>query len=297
MEEKHTDLELDDLLSDLHRLIDQKTPAEDKPETYADDDFDLSGLFDDETFDGLEPVEGEFDLSGILEPAAAAETGHASESEPEPEPTPEPEPELPVSWTEKQKVPRHVAKLQKNQEQAYADWLYEQEKIQDPMTVRWTEKQKVPRHVAKLQKNQEQAYADWLYEQEHRAPELPPEFETEELPRKKRRRKGTEPEPELEIQPEPEMEFQPEPKKKSHGFRNFLIFLLVLSLALLTSVVFLLPKQPMEEEAAGTRRDGVSTILLIGTDAGGARTDSLMLLTGIGRENSCRWSVSHGIRW
>ena len=44
-------------------------------------------------------------------------------------------------------------------------------------------------------------------------------------------------------------------------------------------MLFLLPKQPVADGGLGTRQDGVSTILLIGTDASGARTDTLMLLT------------------
>ena len=239
MEHEHFDPELDDLLSDIRRLIDEDAAAEEP----AADEFDLAGLLDEEIFQEPAP-----------QPA-------------EPEPVPEP-----VRWTEKQKAPKHVAKLQKNQEQAYADWLYAQEQppAQDPMAVRWTEKQKVPRHVAKLQKNQEQAYADWLYEQEHRAPEPVPEF-PEEPERPKKKKRG---------QAEPAHEpAEPPKKKKRRGFRNFLIFLVGLALLAAVAAVFLLPRQPKAAAGLGERKDGISTILLIGTDAGGARTDTLMLLT------------------
>jgi len=112
----------------------------------------------------------------------------------------------------------------------------------------WTQQQRLPRHVAKLQNNQAQAYADWLYEQGRSDP--PP------IP-----------------QPEP-----PKPKKR-HGFRNFLLILLALILLAAAAAVMLLPKQPVAAEGPGPRREGVSTILLVGTDEGGMRTDTLMLLT------------------
>lgn len=116
----------------------------------------------------------------------------------------------------------------------------------------WTETQKLPKHVAKLQQNQEQAYAEWLYAQGQN--EAGPMAE------------------------EPEEESE-KPKKKGHGFRNFVIVLLVLALAALAVAVFVLPDQPVAESGLGSRRDGVSTILLAGTDQDGLRTDTLMLLT------------------
>lgn len=139
--------------------------------------------------------------------------------------------------------------------------------------VRWTDRQRVPKHVAKLQQNQEQAYADWLYEQDRRGAEPPPPPEPEQPQGKRKRGRRAEPVYDYDIPAE-----QPK-RKKRHGLRNFLIFLLVLTLALVAVVVFVLPRQPRAELNRDTRRDGVSTILLIGTDQGGARTDTLMLLT------------------
>ena len=46
---------------------------------------------------------------------------------------------------------------------------------------RWTERQRVPKHVAKLQQHQDEAYAKWLEEQDGKEPELPPELAEEEL--------------------------------------------------------------------------------------------------------------------
>ena len=84
---------LDDLLADIHELIDEDQPQE-APRPLTADDITID-------FDDL--------------------------SLPEPEPVPEPEPRRRGYWTETQKLPKHVAKLQQNQEQAYAEWLYAQD--------------------------------------------------------------------------------------------------------------------------------------------------------------------------
>ena len=84
---------------------------------------------------------------------------------------------------------------------------------------------------------------------------------------------------------EEEMEDLP-PKKKSHKLRNLLLVLLLLA-ALIFAGCKLLARQPRLEDAAmGARKDGVSTVLLIGTDAGGARADTLMLLNLDAREHT-----------
>ena len=199
MDQNPFDSELDALLDDLHRLLDDDAQADVPPEPDSFDYFD----------------------------------------EPEPPAAPAPEPQPPV----------------RNQ------------------PVRWTDRQRVPKHVAKLQQNQEQAYADWLYEQDRRGVEPPPPPEPEQPQGKRKRGRRAEPVYDYDIPAE-----QPK-RKKRHGLRNFLVFLLVLTLALVAVVVFVLPRQPRAELNRDTRRDGVSTILLIGTDQGGARTDTLMLLT------------------
>lgn len=51
----------------------------------------------------------------------------------------------------------------------------------------WTDRQRVPKHVAKLQNNQQEAYARWLAEQEEKGETPPPVFE-EELPKKKKKK-------------------------------------------------------------------------------------------------------------
>lgn len=113
----------------------------------------------------------------------------------------------------------------------------------------WTQMQRLPKHVAKLQQDQAQAYAEW--------------------------QKAAEVEEEGDVSEETE---QPE-KKKRHVLRNCVLVLLIVSLLTLAAAVFVLPKQPTAESGLGPRKNGVSTILLAGTDGSGLRTDTLMLLT------------------
>ena len=199
--------EVDDLLEDLHKIIDEKDEAEPAEEELPDLTPYLGEDFDEEA--AALKVEDMPDLTPYL--------GEAFE-EKQPEPAAEPQPKS-----------------------------------------HWTQTQKLPRHVAKLQRNQEQAYADWLYEQGHGNAYTPPPMEEEvpaEEPKKKKKQ-----------------------KKKRHILRNIVLTLLLLALLTLAAVIFLLPSQPVALSGMGQRRDGVSTILLAGTDAGGARTDALILLT------------------
>ncbi len=137
---------------------------------------------------------------------------------------------------------------------------------ENPRPRSWTENQRLPKHVAKLQQNQEQAYAEWLYEQGRHGNDAPPPTP----PKKGRKRQ------------DPEYEEAPEkaPRKKRHPLRKLVVFLLILALLAAAVVLFVLPRQPTAASGTlGGRKDGVSTILLAGTDAGGTRTDTLMLLT------------------
>lgn len=84
--------------------------------------------------------------------------------------------------------------------------------------------------------------------------------------------------------PQPER-FEPEenktPKKKKRSFGRKLgkvLLVLLLIFALLTGVLFLIAKQPVDANSDLARKRGNSTILLAGTDASGDRTDTIMLL-------------------
>ena len=222
--------DVDDLLADLHRIIDEE-PADADGELLRADAFaiDLGPLLDERLPD------------------------------PGPDILPPPKPQQPSHWTQTQKLPKHVAKLQKDQAKAYSEWLYAQDDHRTEHSTHWSQTQKQPKHVAKLQQHQEQAYAQWLDEQEDDRSQPRSAATYEELP-----------------------DYDPEPpqKKKRHGFRNFVLVLLILALILTAVVVFVLPKQPKAADSGlGSRKDGVSTILLAGTDQSGARTDTLILLT------------------
>ena len=220
--------DVDDLLADLHRIIDDgPTDSDEEPLYTGDLDIDLGPLLEERLPD----------------------TG--------PDLPPPPRPRQPAHWTQTQKLPKHVAKLQKNQEQAYSEWLYAQDEPRPERTTHWSQTQKQPKHVAKLQQHQDEAYAQWLDEQEPARPQARHAATYEELP---------------------DYDPQPPRKKKRHGFRNFVLILLALALIVTAVVVFALPKQPKAADG-GLRKDGVSTILLAGTDQSGARTDTLILLT------------------
>lgn len=162
-------------------------------------------------------------------------------------------------------------------EKGFADKLYENDDEED-LTVKKPEPQPVIR-----------AYnADY-----HRAPPRDRAGETQQ-PRRARENATQryyavqEPEyrapqkPRRKAEPQPAAYEEPEtPKKKKHGFGKGLAkFLLVvlLIIALLTGVLFLVAKQPVDANCDLARKRGNSTILLAGTDASGDRTDTIMLL-------------------
>ena len=162
-------------------------------------------------------------------------------------------------------------------EKGFADKLYEDDDEKD-LTVKKPEPQPVIR-----------AYnADY-----HRAPPRDRAGETQQ-PRRARENATQryyavqEPEyrapqkPRRKAEPQPAAYEEPEtPKKKKHGFGKGLAkFLLVvlLIIALLTGVLFLVAKQPVDANCDLARKRGNSAILLAGTDASGDRTDTIMLL-------------------
>lgn len=162
-------------------------------------------------------------------------------------------------------------------EKGFADKLYENDDEED-LTVKKPEPQPViraynadyhrapPRDRAGETQQPRRAREDAtqryyaVQEPEYRAPQKP--------------RRKAEPQPAAYEEPEP-------PKKKKHGFGKGLAkFLLVvlLIIALLTGVLFLVAKQPVDANCDLARKRGNSTILLAGTDASGDRTDTIMLL-------------------
>ena len=87
--------------------------------------------------------------------------------------------------------------------------------------------------------------------------------------------------PDSDWLPEESEQLPPRRRKKKHRFLRFLlrlaVFLLVLVL-LAGLAVFLFAKMPQTDQPIGARKDGCCTILICGTDEGGARTDAMLLL-------------------
>lgn len=102
--------EIDNLIDDIHSLIDDDT--ETIPE--ADDLPDLT------------PYLGEDFAEEEPDPAQVQQEPHSH-------------------WTKTQKLPKHVAKLQQNQEQAYAEWLYAQDHREPAPAVSEQEQQEAPK--------------------------------------------------------------------------------------------------------------------------------------------------------
>ena len=104
-------------------------------------------------------------------------------------------------------------------------------------------------------------YAEWLYTQGLSEDERNVRAEQEEkLAQPEKRRRG-----------------KPEKPKRRHGLRIALALILLLAIGL-AAFHFLIARAPQNETALSTRKKGCATILVAGTDEGGYRTDSMMLV-------------------
>lgn len=169
----HTEADVDDLISDIHNLIDE-TPREEVP----------------------------------AEPEIPAEEPVEAPQEELPQPEAEPASEEP----------------------------FQQQ--------RWTDRQKVPKHVARLQNHQQEAYAQWLKEQAEKGDEPPPVFE-EELPKKKKKREKQTAEPVEEVPEAPADEVLVAVKKKRRVAPWICLLMVLVTLAAAVLTVLVVPQQPM----------------------------------------------------
>ena len=104
-------------------------------------------------------------------------------------------------------------------------------------------------------------YAEWLYTQGLSDDERSTRAEQEEkLTQLEKRRRG-----------------KPEKPKRRRGLRVVLALILLLALGL-AAFHFLIARAPQSEAALSARKKGCATILIAGTDEGGYRTDSMLLL-------------------
>ena len=104
-------------------------------------------------------------------------------------------------------------------------------------------------------------YAEWLYTQGLSDDERSARAEQEEKL----------------AQPESRRRKRPEKPKRRHGLRIALVLVLLLTISAAV-FHFLIARAPQSEAALSARKKGCATILVAGTDEGGYRTDSMLLL-------------------
>ena len=104
-------------------------------------------------------------------------------------------------------------------------------------------------------------YAEWLYTQGLSDDERSARAEQEEKL----------------AQPESRRRRRPEKPKRRHGLRIALVLVLLLTIGAAV-FHFLIARAPQSEAALSARKKGCATILVAGTDEGGYRTDSMLLL-------------------
>lgn len=172
------------------------------------------------------------------------------------------EPEAPLTFYEQSKPAYQRARRaeyerireQKRLARAERQQAYEQERAAH------MKKKKAERKHAGAHKSTAE-YAEWLYTQGLSDDERSARAEQEEtLAQPEARRRG-----------------KPEKPKRRHGLRIVLVLILLLALGA-ASFHFLIARAPQSENALSARKSGCATILVAGTDEGGYRTDSMMLV-------------------
>ena len=172
------------------------------------------------------------------------------------------EPEAPLTFYEQSKPAYQRARRaeyerireQERLARAERQQAYEQERAAH------MKKKKAERKHAGAHKSTAE-YAEWLYTQGLSDDERSARAEQEEkLAQPKTRRLG-----------------KPEKPKRRHGLRIVLVLILLLALGA-ASFHFLIARAPQSENALSARKSGCATILVAGTDEGGYRTDSMMLV-------------------
>lgn len=127
MDQENTNVNIDDLLEDLHQLLDepeepQPVPEETQPATEEKRSWTETQKLPRHVAK-LQQHQDEAYAKWLEE--QGLQTPPPSESAPQPE-------QEKVSWTQTQRLPRHVAKLQQNQPAAYEEWLREQDENPPP---------------------------------------------------------------------------------------------------------------------------------------------------------------------
>lgn len=102
----------------------------------------------------------------------------------------------------------------------------------------------------------EDDYSEWLYQQGTCEEEHVQEPEEANRPPIRRRKK----------------------RRKKHRLLKFVLGLFLAFVLFCLAMWFIFAKQPVAEDSVGDRKAGASTVLLVGTDAGGMRSDTMMLM-------------------
>ena len=172
------------------------------------------------------------------------------------------EPEAPLTYYEQSKPAYQRARraeYERAREQERLARAERQQAFEQERAAHMKQKKAAQKHAGRHRSTAE--YAEWLYTQGLSDDERSARAEQEEqLAQPDRRRRE-----------------RPEKPKRRHGLRIALALILLLALGA-AAFHFLIARAPQSETALSDRKKGCATILVAGTDEGGYRTDSMMLV-------------------
>ena len=172
------------------------------------------------------------------------------------------EPEAPLTYYEQSKPAYQRARraeYERAREQERLARAERQQAFEQERAAHMKQKKAAQKHAGRHRSTAE--YAEWLYTQGLSDDERSARAEQEEqLAQPDRRRRE-----------------RPEKPKRQHGLRIALALILLLALGA-AAFHFLIARAPQSETALSDRKKGCATILVAGTDEGGYRTDSMMLV-------------------
>lgn len=172
------------------------------------------------------------------------------------------EPEAPLTFYEQSKPAYQRARraeYERIREQERLARAERQQAFEQERAAHMKQKKAAQKHANAHRSTAE--YAEWLYTQGLSDDERSARAEQEEKL----------------AQPESRRRRRPEKPKRRHGLRIALVLVLLLTISAAV-FHFLIARAPQSEAALSARKKGCATILVAGTDEGGYRTDSMLLL-------------------
>ena len=172
------------------------------------------------------------------------------------------EPEAPLTYYEQSKPAYQRARraeYERIREQERLARAERQQAFEQERAAHMKQKKAAQKHANAHRSTAE--YAEWLYTQGLSDDERSARAEQEEKL----------------AQPESRRRRRPEKPKRRHGLRIALVLVLLLTIGAAV-FHFLIARAPQSEAALSARKKGCATILVAGTDEGGYRTDSMLLL-------------------